>query len=433
MSQILAVAVVLLLSGSAVGQGQLTGSPGTTADVKPEVKAEVKPEVQAVLDAFIEATGGEQAYRKLGGLYRRYQWAAGDDSGKIEVRARPGGAFSLDMTMDGSEWHEGQASDGTKTWQEDAAGVCFPAADSVAILLQMEQDPTALVDLKKYARAMTVSGEVTVANLSTWKVIVVPKAGRPWYLFFDIETGLLNRMEFSRPGADGRPIMVDRSFHDWKSAGSIKVPGVIRERSLLGSVVMTLKAAEVAALPASEFVMTPCAQAAFNPPDERTSPPDVTKLPVEGAYHTKLIKMIGPTLVTSDGQSVSSSILADQPDVLLYFTAKWCGPCRRFTPTLVDFYKKHAGDRDFMIVMVSSDREKAKMSQYMTDYKIDFPAVPFDRRDSSGLKTAWGGRGIPNLVWLDGQDEVVKGSYEKGRYVGPASVLGSFKKHLAVE
>jgi thiol-disulfide isomerase/thioredoxin len=425
MSRILAVAVVLLLSGSAVGQGQLTGSPVTTADVKPEV--------QAVLDAFIEATGGEQAYRKLGGLYRRYQWATGDDSGKIEVRARPGGAFSLDMTMDGSEWHEGQASDGTKTWQEDAAGVCFPAADSVAILLQMEQDPTALLDLKKYARAMTVAGEVTVANLSTWKVIVVPKAGRPWYLFFDTETGLLTRMEFSRPGDDGRPVMVDRGFYDWKSAGPIKVPGVIRERSLHGSVEMTLEAVEVATLPASEFAMTSCAKAAFTRPVELISPPDVTKLPVEGAYHAKLIEKIGPTLVTSDGQLVSSSILADQPDVLLYFTAKWCGPCRRFTPALVDFYKKHAGSRDFMIVMVSSDREKGKMSQYMTDYKMDFPAVPFERRDSSGLKTAWGGRGIPNLVWLDGQDEVVKGSYEKGRYVGPASVLGSFKKHLGVE
>ena len=425
MSRILVVAVVLLISGSVVGQSELTGSPGTSADVKPEV--------QAVLDAFIEATGGEQAYRELGGLYRRYQWTAGDESGKIEVRARPGGAFMLDMTMDGSEWHEAQASDGTKTWQEDAAGVCFPAADAVAILLQMEQDPTALLDLKQYARAMTVSGEVPVANRSTWRVIVAPKVGRPWYLFFDTETGLLNRMEFSRPGADGRPVMVDRGFHKWKSVGSIKVPGVIRERSLLGSVAMTLEAAEVAALPASEFVMTPCAKAAFARPVELTLPPDVTSLPVEGAYHAKLIKKIGPTLVTSDGRSVSSSILADQPDVLLYFTAKWCGPCRRFTPTLVDFYKKHAGSRDFMTVMVSSDREKAKMSQYMTDYKMDFPAVPFERRDSSGLKTAWGGRGIPNLVWLDGEDEVVKGSYEKGRYVGPASVLGSFKKHLGVE
>ena len=425
MSRILVVAVVLLISASAVGQSALTGSPGTSADVKPEV--------QAVLDAFIEASGGEQAYRELGGLYRRYQWTAGDDSGKIEVRARPGGAFMLDMTMDGSGWHEAQASDGIKTWQEDAAGVCFPAADAVAILLQMEQDPTALLDLKKYARAMTVSGEVPVANRSTWRVIVVPKTGRPWYLFFDTETGLLNRMEFSRPGANGRPVMVDRGFHDWKSAGPIKVPGVIRERSLDGSVAMTLVAAEVATLPASDFAMTSCAKEAFTRPVELTLPPDVTSLPVEGAYHEKLIKKIGPTLVTSDGRSVPSSILADQPDVLLYFTAKWCGPCRRFTPTLVDFYKKHAGSRDFMIVMVSSDRDKAKMSQYMTDYKMDFPAVPFERRDSSGLKTAWGGRGIPNLVWLDGEDEVVKGSYEKGRYVGPASVLGSFKKHLGVE
>lgn len=425
MDRMLIVIMTLALSTVAFGQNRLTSTPGGSAAVKPEV--------QTVLDAFIEATGGEKAYRGVKGLYRKYEWVAGEDRGQTEVRARPGGGFVLDMTMEGSEWHEGQASDGTLTWQEDAAGVCFPAVEAVAVLLQMEQDPTALLDLKQYTRAMTVSGEVPVAGRSTWRVIAVPKAGRPWYLFFDTETGLLNRMEFSRPGTDGRPAMVSRGYHNWTSAGPIKVPGLIREKSLHGTVEMTLKTVELANLGAAAFALTPCAKAAFGRPVQIIPPPELTTMPVNGGYHATLIDKIGPTLVLADGTELSSSILADQPDVLLYFTAKWCGPCRRFTPELIDFYKKHAGSRDFMIVMVSSDRSKDQMSKYMSDYKMEFPAIPFPRVGASGIKTKWGGRGIPNLVWLDGDDDVVKGSYEKGRYLGPSSVLGAFKKHLGVE
>ncbi|MDP7574967.1 MAG: hypothetical protein QF723_07650, partial [Phycisphaerales bacterium] len=64
--------------------------------------------------------------------------------------------------------------------------------------------------------------------------------------------------------------------------------------------------------------------------------------------------------------------------------------------------------------------------------KMPFPAVPYERRDTSGIKKKYGARGIPNLVWLDGQDEVVKGSYEKGSYVGPQTVLSAFKRHMGL-
>ncbi|HCA39701.1 MAG TPA: hypothetical protein DEO92_08495 [Phycisphaerales bacterium] len=142
--------------------------------------------------------------------------------------------------------------------------------------------------------------------------------------------------------------------------------------------------------------------------------------------------MIGPDLVDMQGKQIPSAILSDKPDVLLYFTAKWCGPCRIFTPKLVDFYNENAGKHDFLVIMVSSDRAKSQMAQYLKDYKIPFLAVPYERRDTSGIKKKYGARGIPNLVWLDGQDGVVKGSYEKGNYVGPQKVLSAFKKHMGL-
>jgi len=416
-------------TGGAAGVGG--GGPRPDGSGTPD-KSDV-PEVQTVLDAYFEAIGGEAAVQSLRGLTRTYSWQIDEESGTLLSRSDANGAFRVDMTMDGSVWHESQNSDGSKTWLEDAEGVCFPAAEAVALLLRMENDPGALIETSDIIRAMTVSGEVVIAGKSNWRLILVPKVGRPWYLFFDTETGLLSRFEFGRPDGGGRPIMVVRGFHDWKQVGPIKLPHTIRERSVAGNVDLTLREAHVDPIPASTFALTPCAKKGFDAPVDALSPPDLKELPTEGVYHSKLIEAIGPTLVQADGTEVSSSILADQPDVLLYFTAKWCAPCRRFTPKLVKFYEETAGRRDFMIVLISSDRAADQMHAYMKEYKIDFPAVPFSRVEKSGIKKTWGARGIPNLVWLDGDDDVVKGSYEKGRYLGPASVLGNFKRHLGIE
>ncbi|MDP7028992.1 MAG: thioredoxin-like domain-containing protein [Phycisphaerales bacterium] len=395
--------------------------------IKPPHIKPPNPEPLTVLDAFIDATGGAAAYKGLKGLYRSYQWTIGDDTGDSEVRARPGGAFAQDMTMRGSSWHESQGSDGMRTWQEDAAGTCWKVDPEVGLQLRMEQDPTAMLDLQSYTRAMTVTGQVEVAGRQCWRLVAVPTAGRPWYLFFDAETGLLNRLEFSRPDGDGGMLLVTHAYEDWKPAGPIKVPGTVREWSKAGHVTMTLKTAEAVAVPPEAVALPPCAVEAFAEPEPSSGSAE------RGAWHGRLIDMIGPTLVNADGTEMPSSMLADTEHVLLYFTAKWCGPCRRFTPSLVEFAKAHADSETFAIVVVSSDRKKDDMFKYMTDYGMNFPAVPYARRDSSGIKKAWGARGIPNLVWLGPDDSVTMGSYDQGRYVGPSKVLEAFKRRIGAE
>ena len=397
----------------------------TPPPTKPDV-----PEVSTVVGAFLEAVGGSKALTAMSGIEQRFAWAIGEDSGTLHVQARPGGAFRMGMTMEESPWHVGEGSNGTKTWLEDESGVCYPASDEVGLQLRMERDPTAWAHLDRYIRASTVSSKVDVLGEPHWRLILVPHVGRPWYAFFNVETGLLSRFEFNRPGPEGRPTLIERKLSDWRDVGPIKVAHRVVDESVAGRVDMTLEKARLTTFPDSVFALNDCAKAAFDRPIEVATPADLSELSTDGMYHAKLIEMIGPTLVDAEGRSVSSDILRDKPDVLLYFTAKWCPPCRRFTPKLVDFYKSYAGRRDFMIVLVSSDRSQEKMAEYLQEYKIPFPAVPYARRDSSGIKKDYGGRGIPNLVWLDGQDDVVRGSYEKGTYVGPESVLGAFQKHL---
>ena len=162
--------------------------------------------------------------------------------------------------------------------------------------------------------------------------------------------------------------------------------------------------------------------------------------PAVAGVSTKMIEMIGPNLIKADGTSVETAkVLAGKKNVVFYFTASWCGPCRRFTPELVKFADQHLDAKDFVLVMVGSDKTAEAQNSYMKKSKMPFYAIPFGTPGARAVKTAYAGRGIPNLVILDDQGTPIKGSYEtKGKYtpknrnsyIGPQPVLATFQKML---
>lgn len=122
--------------------------------------------------------------------------------------------------------------------------------------------------------------------------------------------------------------------------------------------------------------------------------------------------------------------LSDGKYFAIYYSAAWCPPCRAFTPKLVEFYnrtkKKHP---NFEIFFVSSDQDASQMEGYMRDYRMRFPALKFGEK---GILTKHkGGGGIPNLVFVDADNNVIKGSYNGDDYVGPYVVLEEIRKQLA--
>ena len=75
----------------------------------------------------------------------------------------------------------------------------------------------------------------------------------------------------------------------------------------------------------------------------------------------------GVDLVSKTGR-VSASAALDKKMVGLYFSAHWCPPCRAFTPVLAQRYTElKAAGKDFEIVFVSSDRDKASCAEYWAD------------------------------------------------------------------
>jgi nucleoredoxin len=108
----------------------------------------------------------------------------------------------------------------------------------------------------------------------------------------------------------------------------------------------------------------------------------------------------------------------------IYFSAGWCGPCRRFTPELIDAYGKiRALYPEFEVILVNRDKSPADMAAYVREDKMPWPALEWSAAASTREIMRYAGSGIPCLVLVDAEGKVLSDSYRWGRYVGPDAVL----------
>lgn len=117
-----------------------------------------------------------------------------------------------------------------------------------------------------------------------------------------------------------------------------------------------------------------------------------------------LEELIGTELVDAKGNKVETSSLAGKV-IGLYFSASWCGPCKMFTPELVKFRDRN--DEKFEVVFLSSDRSAEDQQEYMKDYDMEWPAIPYDSPLRQELGAKYDVRGIPSLVIVDDQGKLI--------------------------
>lgn len=78
-------------------------------------------------------------------------------------------------------------------------------------------------------------------------------------------------------------------------------------------------------------------------------------------------------LFSADGKPVPLSALTSKKFIGLYCSASWCGPCRAFTPELVEFHKKNRDKIE--IVLIGLDRDQNAVFKYMKDHGMPWLAA----------------------------------------------------------
>lgn len=139
-------------------------------------------------------------------------------------------------------------------------------------------------------------------------------------------------------------------------------------------------------------------------------------------------------LVSVQGKSVKKfdeAPLAQAKYFGIYYSASWCGPCKSFTPKLVEFYNRTKPSHpEFELIFVSSDRDEKSMEAYMEEDKMPWPGLRYSKIRSNRVLTSYSGRGIPCLVFVDAAGKVLSHSYEGTKYVGPTKVMADIEKTL---
>ncbi|XP_008782777.2 probable nucleoredoxin 1-1 [Phoenix dactylifera] len=101
-------------------------------------------------------------------------------------------------------------------------------------------------------------------------------------------------------------------------------------------------------------------------------------------------------VIGKDGVQIPVSELMGK-NILLYFSAQWCGPCRAFLPKLIEEYRK-IKDKDsaFEVVFISSDRDQKSFEDFFSG--MPWLALPFGDERKKSLNRVFKIRGIPSLV-----------------------------------
>lgn len=163
--------------------------------------------------------------------------------------------------------------------------------------------------------------------------------------------------------------------------------------------------------------------------------PAEASAPVTSGAPSRMQRQLSSKLVRLQGGKLGSvntdTTLAGVKYYALYYSASWCGPCRQFTPQLVQAYRQLKQKYpQFELVFVSNDRSAGDMAGYMQHDAMPWPALKFDLTQKSELMR-YAGPGIPCLVLVDAEGKVLADSFQGDNYLGPGHVLRETQKILA--
>jgi len=201
--------------------GQNLWQPNPTA-----AKESPLPTVDQVLDRYVQAVGGEQAYRKITTRVAKGSRIGADGvlvpedvyqkapNKVLTVTTYPDAAFST-------------CFNGIAGWGSSSKGWARELPGPVLAQLKNDSDFYKEIKTKELYRKLILVGKSTIGDSEVYVIEATPLSGSAEKLFFDTRTGLLVRRYMESETVLGMfPLQTD--YEDYRDVDAIKQPFLIR-------------------------------------------------------------------------------------------------------------------------------------------------------------------------------------------------------------
>jgi thiol-disulfide isomerase/thioredoxin len=133
-----------------------------------------------------------------------------------------------------------------------------------------------------------------------------------------------------------------------------------------------------------------------------TLPPAPPSKPKSSSKLRGVLSFLESTTIALPGGVEAGSMevedyILEKPYLLLYFSAEWCPPCRRFSPLLSDFALKNADDLN--VLFCSHDSSEQSMQSFAKGKH--FGVLPFQHPSLQTLNQVLGITMLPSVIVID--------------------------------
>jgi hypothetical protein len=210
------------------------------ADKKP---AEALPTIDQILAKAIEATGGKAAIEKHNSRVMKgtLEIPAMGMTGTTETYAKAPNKFANIATISGFGSFS-QGYDGKIAWSNDPVQGLRELSGAELALARREAEFYSDLKFKEMYPKAVVKGKEKVGSGEAYVVEATPAEGGPEKLYFDVQTGLLVRRDFTLDSAQGQ-IPTETYLEDYRVVDGVKIPHTIRQSN--PAVQFTIKVTEV--------------------------------------------------------------------------------------------------------------------------------------------------------------------------------------------
>ncbi len=224
--------------------------------------AQAPPTAEEVLARYIEASGGEEAFKRVNTVIMR---------GSMEIKAQNIKADVLIYRADGGKGYsvidipgmgkQEEGSDGDVVWEKTALGPRIKTGVEKFLVTcageAMSEYARVAIGKDGCYNKVEFAGADTVKGKPVWKLKLTPKMGKLEEQFFDQASGLLVQQKMTMPSPLGE-IPITLVLEDYKPIDGLQTP--LKASTVLGPVEMAMSFTSIefnAKIPEQIFAVPP--------------------------------------------------------------------------------------------------------------------------------------------------------------------------------